>query len=45
VIGIVLIHAFFRWTRRRMDEGKPGAVLARRAALHTGAFDRRLHGD
>jgi MFS family permease len=23
VIGIVLIHAFFRSTRRRMDEGKP----------------------
>lgn len=21
--GVVLVHAFFRWTRRRMDEGKP----------------------
>ena len=21
--GIVLVHAFFRWTRRRMDQGKP----------------------
>ena len=44
IIGVVLVQAFFRSTRRRMDDGKP--VLFSLDVLRSSRerVDRRLHG-